>query len=121
MCLHDYTIAGPRHKEASSRPSWSGEREPAVPSLPVRAYVVGDVDHLFRTWHPRTRPDDVRADPTTHWTGLEILATGADTVEFVASWEGGRMHEVSRFAACRAMGLRRRAQPSTQRSPTATG
>jgi len=36
-------------------------------------------------------------DPTTRWTGLEVVATGPDTVEFVASWEGGRMHEVSRF------------------------
>ena len=61
------------------------------------AFVTGDADHLFRTWHPRTRPDDVRPDPSTRWTGLRILAAGADTVEFVASWEGGAMHEVSRF------------------------
>ena len=61
------------------------------------AYVVGDGDHLFRTWHPRTRPDDVTPEPTTRWTGLQILGTGPGTVEFVASWEGGRMHEVSRF------------------------
>ena len=61
------------------------------------AFVTGDADHLFRTWHPRTRPDDVRPDPGTRWTGLRILAAEADTVEFVASWEGGAMHEVSRF------------------------
>ena len=52
--------------------------------------------HLFRTWHPRTRPDDVRPDPTTRWTGLTIVAAEGDTVEFVAAWEGGEMHEVSR-------------------------
>ena len=61
------------------------------------AFVTGDADHLFRTWHPRTRPDDLRADPGTRWTGLRILAAEADTVEFIASWEGGAMHEVSRF------------------------
>ena len=61
------------------------------------AHVTGDADHLFRTWHPRTRPDDVTPDPRTRWTGLEVLAADDATVEFVASWEGGRMHEVSRF------------------------
>lgn len=71
------------------------------------AFVTGDADHLFRTWHPRTRPDDVRPDPTTRWTGLRVIAAEGDTVEFVAQWErsqwergqreGGQVHEVSRF------------------------
>ena len=61
------------------------------------AFVRGNADHLFRTWHPRTRPDDVTADPDTRWTGLQVLAAEGDTVEFVASWEGGSTHEVSRF------------------------
>ncbi len=61
------------------------------------AHVVGDADHLFRTWHPRTRPDDVTPERTTPWSGLEILRTEGDTVEFVATRVGGRMHEVSRF------------------------
>ncbi len=66
------------------------------------AFVTGDADHLFRTWHPRTRPDDVRPDPATRWTGLRVLAAEGDTVEFVAQWEtspseGGELHEVSRF------------------------
>jgi SEC-C motif-containing protein len=61
------------------------------------ANVRGDADHLFRTWHPRTRPDEVSPDPGTRWTGLQVLAAEGDTVEFVASWEGGSMHEVSRF------------------------
>ena len=61
------------------------------------AHVVGNADHLFRTWHPRTRPDDVTPDQTTQWTGLEILRTEGDTVEFVATRVGGRMHEISRF------------------------
>lgn len=67
------------------------------------AYVVGDEDHLFRSWHPRTRPSDVSV-PATRWTGLEILGvTGggpedeAGEVEFVASYDGGALHERSRF------------------------
>ena len=79
------------------------------------ANAVGDVDHLFRTWHPRTRPTDLRLDPAVRWTGLRILdrlAGEADDdtgeVEFSATWEvsgpGGRtrergqLHERSRFA-----------------------
>lgn len=61
------------------------------------AHVRGDADHLFRTWHPRTRPDDIGLDPTTRWTGLRIVAVDGDTVEFVATNERGQMHEVSRF------------------------
>ena len=26
--------------------------------------------YVFRTWHPRTRPDDVTTDPGLEWTGL---------------------------------------------------
>ncbi len=77
------------------------------------AHAVGDADHLFRTWHPRTRPTDVAPDPALHWTGLTILDRGAggpedDTgvVEFAASWEltvgstpeRGVLRERSRFA-----------------------
>lgn len=61
------------------------------------AFVRGDTDHLFRTWHPRTRPEDLSPDPTTTWTGLRIVATDGDTVEFVATRKDGQMHEVSRF------------------------
>lgn len=71
------------------------------------AYAVGDVAHLLRTWHPRTRPTDVDLDGVT-WTALSVLRVqdgrpDDDTgiVEFVASWSGprgtGRLHEVSRF------------------------
>lgn len=73
------------------------------------AYAVGDLDHVFRTWHPRTRPDDLVPDPGLQWTGLEVLATEAGgpdddvgRVEFVAHWESsgrrGALHEDSRFA-----------------------
>ncbi|MGZ4466183.1 MAG: YchJ family protein [Nocardioides sp.] len=65
------------------------------------AYAVGETDYVFATWHPRTRPDDLSPDPDLTWTGLEVLASGEDWVEFVASYErGGRtgeLHERSRF------------------------
>ena len=50
------------------------------------AYAVGDDDYVFRTWHPRTRPDDVSTDPGLAWTGLEVLGSGEDWVEFAASY-----------------------------------
>jgi SEC-C motif-containing protein len=36
------------------------------------AFVRADLDHLFRTWHPRTRPDELMIDPRIVWTGLEV-------------------------------------------------
>ena len=62
------------------------------------AFVVGDADYLWRTWHPRTRPDEVQPDPATQWTGLEILEGTEDVVEFRAHHEQGVLHERSRFA-----------------------
>ena len=72
------------------------------------AYVLGRSDHVFRTWHPRTRPEDVSPDPGTTWLGLEVLRTvdggagdEAGVVEFVARFRGqrgaGAIHETSRF------------------------
>lgn len=65
------------------------------------AFVVGDLDHVFRTWHPRTRPDDLEPDPSLTWTGLEIVGSGEDWVEFVASFDRdgvpGQRHERSVF------------------------
>ncbi|KQY64711.1 MULTISPECIES: YchJ family protein [unclassified Nocardioides] len=37
------------------------------------AYAVDDLDYVFRTWHPRTRPADPKPQPGTTWTGLEIV------------------------------------------------
>ena len=73
------------------------------------AYVVGELDHVFRTWHPRTRPDDVVPAAGLVWQGLEVVATAAGdvgddegVVEFRATYEAagrtGVLHEVSRFA-----------------------
>lgn len=73
------------------------------------ANAVGNADHLFRTWHPRTRPADVRPDPSVRWVGLRIVdrvdgAVDDETgvVEFEAAWEQGSdqgvLRERSRFA-----------------------
>ena len=59
------------------------------------AYVLGLDDYVFRTWHPRTRPDDVTS--TVAWTGLTIVEASGDEVEFVARYDGGEMRERSRF------------------------
>jgi SEC-C motif-containing protein len=68
------------------------------------AYVLGDVDHVFRSWHPATRPDGLDELPPTQWLGLEVLAVEdggpADDhgiVEFRARYAGGALRERSRF------------------------
>ena len=83
-----------------------GEAQAATPEELMRsrysAYAVGDTDHVFRTWHPRTRPEEVSPDPTTRWTGLEVLAAEGEVVEFRAHYEtaagAGVLHERSTFA-----------------------
>lgn len=71
------------------------------------AFALGRDDYLWRTWHPRTRPEHVSLDDTS-WTGLEILDVvdgterdQAGIVEFVAHYRDGRgaltLHERSRF------------------------
>lgn len=52
-------------------------------------YALGELDHVFRTWHPRTRPDDVRPDPSTAWTGLEVLDADTDDTQ---GWVHFRAH-----------------------------
>lgn len=88
------------------------------------AFVFGDEDHLFRTWHPRTRPRPPLCDPSVRWRGVEVLraqvraGTSSEdegdaatslrepspigVVEFRAHWSdasgrSGVMHEVSHF------------------------
>ncbi len=39
------------------------------------AFVRRDENHLFRTWHAKTRPVDLGVDEDTEWRGLEILHT----------------------------------------------
>lgn len=94
-------------------PFLSGEPAPSVETVMrsrYTAHVLGDGEHLLRTWHPRTRPRDVRLDPATTWLGLDVLRVEAGgpgdetgVVEFEARLRdpGGAvetLHEVSRFA-----------------------
>lgn len=79
------TCCGPLHRGAAL----AGTPEQLMRSR-YSAYAVGGslgLDHVFRTWHPRTRPDDVSTDPALTWTGLRIVGAGDDWVEFVASYE----------------------------------
>jgi SEC-C motif-containing protein len=73
------------------------------------AYVLGDYDYVFRTWHPRTRPVDVAPAAGVSFTGLQIsdiVAGGPEddlgVVEFTARLRGpdglAEMHERSRFS-----------------------
>jgi SEC-C motif-containing protein len=70
------------------------------------AYVLGNLDHLFRTWHPRTRPADLAPDRLLVWTRLEVLGVeerdgDEGQVTFRAHWtwsgQSGVLHERSRF------------------------
>jgi SEC-C motif-containing protein len=72
------------------------------------AFAVGDVAYLLRTWHPSTRPAELKLDDELEWRSLSIIATSSDgpfdttgTVEFVARYRAangsGSQHEVSRF------------------------
>ncbi len=83
-------------------PLHRGEKQADSPVELMRsrysAFAVGDAEYLWRTWHPRTRPEQVELDPSTTWTGLEVLEAADDTVEFRAHHDRGVRHERSRFA-----------------------
>jgi len=71
------------------------------------AFVIGDLDYLLETWHPRTRPARLDPDPPDlRWLGLQVRGHSQPddrnaTVEFVVRYRHGgratRMHEISRF------------------------
>jgi len=72
------------------------------------AFATGRLDHVFRTWHPRTRPADLSPAPGVTWLGLEVLravdggpSDDTGTVEFRARFERAgvehALHETSRF------------------------
>ena len=72
------------------------------------AYARGRLDHVFRTWHPRTRPDDVEPVAGLVWSGLTVLAVeagGPDDPDGVVAFDAtsrtpdgpGVLHERSRF------------------------
>lgn len=55
----------------------AGEREAGTAEELMRsrysAYAVNDVEYLWRTWHPRTRPDSVPPASGVTWTGLDVI------------------------------------------------
>ena len=72
------------------------------------AYAIGRLDHVFRTWHPRTRPDEIEPSAGLTWVGLTIGRTEAGqpsddegVVEFEAAYQTaagpGVLRERSRF------------------------
>ncbi len=96
------TCCGPYHLGVAQAPTAE-----ALMRSRYSAFALGLSDYLWRTWHPRTRPETVTLDGT-EWVGLEIVDVVDGTerdqegvVEFVASYtEGrhrGRMRERSRF------------------------
>ncbi len=66
------------------------------------AFVLGDAGYLLRTWHPRTRPEELELDPGITWLSLQVLDAAAGEVEFIARYRGpggrGFLRERSRFA-----------------------
>lgn len=71
------------------------------------AYALDRVNYVFRTWHPRTRPQSIEPSEL-RWSGLEIVETvdggvhdSSGLVEFIASYDDrgtlGRLRERSRF------------------------
>lgn len=94
-------------------PLHRGERQAETAEQLMRArysaYAVGDLDYVWQTWHPRTRPAELTPSGGVTWTGLQILGTvdgepgdQSGEVEFRAHYrDGGRagtLHERSRFA-----------------------
>ena len=77
-------------------PILAGEAAPSALALMrsrYSAYVLGDEDHLLRSWHPKTRPAPPFCDPKIEWLGLQIVDVDAGgendsegIVEFIASW-----------------------------------
>ncbi len=49
------------------------------------AFAIGDVDYLWRTWHPRTRPERVRIEPAWRGPALEIIEAAGEEGEFVGA------------------------------------
>lgn len=107
------------HCPCGSGETFSGCCGPALSGMPpltaealmrsrYTAFARGDATYVAQSWHPGTRPEDIRLDSALAWRGLEVLDVqgGAEgevrgTVEFRAHWrEGGHdgvLSERSRF------------------------
>lgn len=59
-------------------PVLDGEPAPTAEALMrsrFSAFVVGDEDHIFRSWHPRTRPPGPYCHAGTRWLSLTVRET----------------------------------------------
>ena len=97
-----------------------GERQAQTAEQLMRArysaYAVNNLDYVWQTWHPRTRPAELTPEAGSTWTALEIVDTVeglsgdiSGEVEFRAHYvhdrrsdataavAGGTLHERSRF------------------------
>ncbi len=65
------------------------------------AFVEGQSNYIFRTWHPKTRPARVTLDPSLEWVSLVVHESSLQTVSFTAQWRrgsaSGELREQSRF------------------------
>lgn len=65
------------------------------------AFVEGQANYIFRTWHPKTRPAHVTLDPSLEWISLVVHDSSLQTVSFTAQWRrgsaSGELREQSRF------------------------
>ena len=72
------------------------------------AYALERLDHVFRTWHPRTRPDEIEPAAGLTWAALTIVRVEGGqpdddegVVEFEAAYQTaagpGALRERSRF------------------------
>jgi len=65
-------------------------------------FVLGLSEYVSETWHPDTRPDDLKLEPDLHWKRLDIISTTFNTVHFKAfsKDENGEfqcLEEISQF------------------------
>ncbi|WP_168703236.1 YchJ family protein [Gordonia paraffinivorans] len=76
------------------------------------AFVVGDREHVLRSWHPRTRPTDLSLDEKMRWYRLDVESTRGGspfdtdgevtfTVYYRVDSDKGTLHERSRFTRYR--------------------
>lgn len=68
------------------------------------AYATANLDYVWASWHPRTRPADLDAEDGVDWVSVQIVDTAAGRagddageVEFIARHRDGVLHERSRF------------------------
>ncbi|WP_225733361.1 MULTISPECIES: YchJ family protein [unclassified Pseudoclavibacter] len=103
----DPSAASAPSSSTSAPEAWPETAEALMRSR-FEAFRHEDAAWLLASWHPRTRPAELRFDPEVRWRGLQIVDTvagGSDDsegiVEFRATYmtggERGVQQERSRF------------------------